>query len=144
MTKILVIQGKGLDLRGKTQIEVFGPMTLADYNRHVEAYAKELGVAVEIFQSNVEADVIARFIQARGTGVDAAILNPGGFTRDHPELAAVIAAAPFPTIEVHISNPAARGTQSDIARVCKSTIAGFGVAGYRLGMLGIKELLAKA
>lgn len=141
MTKILVIQGKGLDLRGKTQIEVFGPMTLADYNRHVEAYAKELGVAVEIFQTNVEAEAIAKFAAAAGK-VDAAIINPGGFTKDHPDLAATITVAPFPTVEVHISNPAARGTQSDIARVCKSTVAGFGVAGYRLALLGLKEVFA--
>jgi len=140
MTKILVVQGMGLDLRGKTQIEVFGPMTLADYNRHVEAYAKELGVEVEIVQSNVEAEVIEKLKRAKG--VDAAIFNPGGFTKGHPELAAAIAAAPFPTIEVHISNPAARGTQSDMAPSCKSTIAGFGVAGYRLALLGIKELLS--
>jgi 3-dehydroquinate dehydratase-2 len=143
MTKILVIQGMGLDLRGKTQIEVFGPMTLADYNRHVEAYAKELGVEVEIVQSNVAAEVIAKLKAASGK-VDAAIFNPGGFTKGHPELAAAIAAAPFPTIEVHISNPAARGTQSDMAPSCRSTIAGFGVAGYRLALLGLKELLAKA
>src|SRR5471030_2344669 len=91
MTKILVVQGMGLDLRGKTQIEVFGPMTLADYNRHVDAYAKELGVAVEIVQTNVEAEAIAKLAAAAGK-VEAAILNPGGFTKDHPELAAAIAA----------------------------------------------------
>ena len=48
----------------------------------------------------------------------------------------------FPTIEVHISNPARRGGSSDIARVSQGTITGFGIFGYYLALRGIKELLA--
>jgi 3-dehydroquinate dehydratase II len=141
MPKILVIQGAGLDMRGKSQIEIFGPMTLADYNRHVETYAAELGLEVEIFQSNVEGDVITRLGNA-ATGIDAAVINPGGFTRGHPALATAISGARFPTIEVHISHPATRGMTSEIAPATKGSVTGFGVAGYRLALAGLRDLLS--
>lgn len=142
MPKILVIQGAGLDMRGKSQIEIFGPMTLADYDRHVETYAAELGLEIEIFQSNVEGDVIARLRDAADAGIDAAVINPGGFTKGHPALATAIAEARFPTVEVHISHPAMRGTTSEIAPATKGSVTGFGVGGYRLALAGLRDLLS--
>ena len=62
--KILVIQGAGLNMRGKAQVDVFGPMTLADYDEHVRKSASELGVTVEIFHSNIEGEVINRVYAA--------------------------------------------------------------------------------
>jgi len=144
MTKILIIQGAGLESRGKVQIEVFGTATLADYNAAAQAAAKELGLEVEIVHTTTEADAVARLQDAAKHGVAAAIINPGSFTRGHAAIVEAIAKAPFPTVEVHISNPAARNVASDVAKACKSTIAGFGVGGYRLALGGLKELLTKA
>ena len=45
MPKILVIHGAGMNMRGKVQLDVFGPMTLPDYDERIRGYAKELGVA---------------------------------------------------------------------------------------------------
>lgn len=143
MTKILVVHGAGMNMRGKVQIDVFGPMTLADYDKHISAYAEELGLEIEIFHSNIEGEVVNKFYEAaEKKNVDAAIFNPGGFTRGYPALIAAIAQCPFPTVEVHISNPAMRGTVSEIARSTKHCIAGFGVAGYKLAFQGLKEALA--
>ncbi len=44
MTKILVIHGAGMNMRGKVQTDIFGTMTLPEYDAHIRAYAKELGV----------------------------------------------------------------------------------------------------
>jgi len=54
MMKILVVHGAGMDMRGKVQVEVFGPMTLPQYDAAIRGYAAELGMAVEIFHSNLE------------------------------------------------------------------------------------------
>ena len=50
----------------------------------------------------------------------------------------------FPTIEVHISNPAKRGAVSDIARACRGTLAGFGIRGYELAMKALIDMAGKA
>jgi len=142
MPKILVVHGAGMNMRGKAQIEVFGPMTLPQYDEHIRKYASELGMAAEIFHSNTEGEVIDKFYAAHDSGVDAAIINPAGYTTGHPALMAAIAQVRFPTIELHISNPASRGRDSEIARVSRGAIAGFGIFGYYLALRGIKEMLA--
>ena len=58
--KILVVQGAGMNMRGKTQTEIFGTMTLDQYNQHITQYAAELDIEVEIFHSNIEGEVINR------------------------------------------------------------------------------------
>ena len=68
---------------------------------------------------------------------------PTGFTRGYPALVTAIGRVKFPTIEVHISNPARRGTHSDIATASLGCIAGFGIVGYDLALRGLKEILTK-
>ena len=138
---ILVIHGAGMNMRGKVQTEVFGPLTLPEYDVKIRAYAEALGVKVEIFHPNIEGEVIDRLFAAHDAGIDAAIINPDGFTRGYPALVAAIGRVKFPTIEVHISNPARRGIHSDVATASQDAIAGFGIVGYDLALRGLKELL---
>ena len=143
MPKILVVHGAGMNMRGKAQIDVFGPMTLPEYDEHICKYAKELGIDVEIFHSNIEGEVINKFYDAFERGMDAAIINPAGYTTGHPALMAAIVQAGFPTVELHISNPARRGRESEIARAARAVVTGCGVFGYYLAMRGILEMLAE-
>jgi 3-dehydroquinate dehydratase-2 len=142
MAKILVVHGAGMNMRGKTQIDVFGTMTLADYDGQIRQFAGELGIDVEIFHSNIEGEVIDRFYAAQESGIDGAIINPAGFMSGYRALAAAIAQVTYPTIEVHISNPARRGSESDISRVARGVIAGFGVFGYYLALRSLKDMAA--
>jgi 3-dehydroquinate dehydratase II len=137
--KILVIHGAGMNMRGKAQVEIFGPMTLPEYDAGIRAYAQELGVEVEIFHSNIEGEVINRLFAAHDEGIAGAIINPAGYTRGYPALVAAIGNVGYPTIEVHISNPARRGAASDVAASCVGTVSGFGIAGYALALRGLKE-----
>ena len=84
MTKILVVHGAGINMRGKSQIERFGPMLLGEYDAHIEKYASELGVEVDIFHSNIEGEVIDKFYEGHDNGVDAALINPAGYTTASP------------------------------------------------------------
>jgi 3-dehydroquinate dehydratase-2 len=142
MPKVLIVHGAGMNMRGKAQIEVFGPMTLPQYDEHIRKYAAELGVEIEIFHSNSEGEVINRFYAAHESGMDAAIINPAGYTTGYPALAAAIGQVKFPTIELHISNPARRGRESEIARVSRGVVTGFGIFGYWLALRGIQDILA--
>ena len=136
MAKILVIHGAGMNMRGKVQTEVFGTMTLPEYDVKIKEYAEKLEVDAEIFHSNIEGEVINKLYEAHDDGVGAALINPAGYTSGNPTLVAAISQVSFPTYEVHISNPARRGGVSDIARACKGVIAGFGIYGYYVAMLG--------
>jgi len=142
MAKILIVHGAGMNMRGKVQTEIFGKMTLPEYDEKIRAYATELDLDIEIFHSNIEGEVVNKFYAANDTGVDAAIFNPAGFSRGYPALTAAIAQSKFPTIEVHISNPVRRGPISDTAQVSLGMVTGFGVSGYYLALRGLKDLLA--
>ena len=139
MKRILVIHGAGMDMRGKTMIETFGPMKLPDYDAKIREYAAALGVAVEIFHSNSEGAVIDRLYAAHDAEFDGAIINPAGFTRGYPALNAAISQVKFPVVEVHISNPARRGMVSEVGAVCMMTMAGFGIQGYELALKGLRD-----
>ena len=140
MPKILVIHGAGMNMRGKAQLDVFGPTTLPEYDQHIRQYASELGIEVEIFHSNIEGEVINKLYAAHDGGVAAAIINPAGYTTGHPALAAAITQVKFPVFELHISNPARRGRVSEIAPACRGVLTGFGIFGYFLALRGIREI----
>jgi 3-dehydroquinate dehydratase-2 len=143
MTKILIVHGAGMNMRGKVQTETFGTMTLPEYDAHIRKYAEELGVEIEIFHSNIEGEVVNRIYAANDEGFDAAIFNPAGFSRGYPALVAAIGQVKFPTIEVHISNPMRRGPASDTVAVSRGIVAGYGVEGYYLALRGLRGLVAR-
>jgi 3-dehydroquinate dehydratase II len=137
---VLVLHGCGMNMRGKVQTDVFGPMTLPQYDEQIRKYAGDLKIDVEIFHSNIEGEVINKLYDAHEAGIDGAIINPAGYTTGHPALVAAISQVGFPTIEVHISNPARRGVVSDIAKACRGALAGFGIYGYYMALRGLQEM----
>jgi 3-dehydroquinate dehydratase-2 len=141
--KILVVQGAGMNMRGKTQTEIFGTMTLDQYNEHITRYASELDIEVEIFHSNIEGEVINRLYAANDQGFAGALFNPAGFSRGYPALVAAISQVKFPTIELHISNPVRRGPVSDTVSVMQGMVTGFGILGYYVALRGLRDTLKK-
>ncbi len=140
MTKVLVIQGAGMNMRGKVQVETFGTATLEEINEQIRAYAEGLGVEVEVFHSNVEGEVVNALYDAHDRNIDAALINPAGYTTSAGPLRNAIAQVKFPVIEVHASNPTSRGTVSRILPVCKGSVYGFGVFGYKLALEAVKQM----
>ena len=142
MAKILVLHGLGMNMRGKVQTGTFGTQTLEEYDEYIQRCATELGVELEIFHSNIEGEVVNRIYAAHDGGdFDAALFNPAAYSSGHPGVLAAIAQVDFPFYEIHISNPAARGGQSQVAGVSKGVITGFGLFGYYLGMRGVVDSL---
>ncbi len=140
MARILVIHGAGMNMRGKAQLDVFGPMTLAQYDEQLRKYAAELSVELEIFHSNIEGEVINKLYASHDAGLTGCIINPAGFTVGYGAINQAITQIKFPTIEVHISNPALRGRISDVGRHTKGVVTGFGIFGYCLAMRGLLEI----
>ena len=81
MTKILVLHGAGMNMRGKVQTEIFGTMTLPEYDAHIKSYAKELGVDIEIYHSNIEGEIVNAYQETPGPdGVTVFMLQLGLYT----------------------------------------------------------------
>jgi 3-dehydroquinate dehydratase-2 len=135
--KILVIQGAGMDVRGQTQVEIFGPETLDEINTQILDCAQALGLDVEIYQSNDEDQVATKLQGAQE--FDALIINPGGFTTSQNQLPEAIGQLDIPVYEVHASNPASRGVQSTLLPMCRGAVCGFGYAGYAMVLQAIHD-----
>ena len=140
MTKVLVIQGAGYNMRGKAQIETFGTDTMEQINDKIRGYAASLGIEVEIFHSNIEGEVMNALFDAHDRDIDAAVINPAGFTTGTGPLRNAINQVRFPVIEVHVTNPSSRGIVSNIQPACKGSVYGFGVYGNYLALEAAKYI----
>lgn len=143
--KILVVNGPNLNLLGTREPEVYGTLTLEKINEELLKYAKELGVEIEFFQSNVEGEIVNAIQAARGNCAGI-VINPAAYTHTSVAIRDAISAVALPAVEIHISNVYAREEfrkDSLIAPVCIGQIAGFGLDSYKLAMLALVKFLNK-
>ena len=134
---IFVLNGPNLNLLGTREPEVYGAETLDDIAARLEDKARELGLQVDLRQSNHEGHLIDWLHEAQARRAKAVILNAGGFTHTSVALHDAVRAIEVPVIEVHLSNPQARESfrrRSLIAAASRGTIAGFGALGYELAL----------
>lgn len=146
MKKVLLLHGPNLNLLGTREPDVYGRQTLDDVNAQVRELASELDVEIDSFQSNHEGALIDRIHQARQSGFDGIIINPGGLTHTSVSLRDALAGVAIPTVEVHLSNVHAREDfrrHSYIAPVAIGQISGFGVESYLLGLRALVTALNK-
>ena len=133
--KILVVNGPNLNLLGMREPEVYGTLTLEKINKELLKYAKELGVDIEFFQSNVEGEIV-NANQAARQNCAGIVINPAAYTHTSVAIRDAISAVALPAVEIHISNVYAREEfrkDSLIAPVCIGQIAGFGLDSYKIG-----------
>lgn len=137
--RIAIIHGPNLRLLGRREPHVYGSFTLAEVDRALEDLARDLGVEVEIFQSNHEGEILD-FLEEVSSRVQGVLINPGGLTHTSVSLRDALAGIGLPVVEVHVSNPAAREGfrhRSFVAPVSVGTVAGFGLRSYLLGLRGL-------
>src|SRR3546814_18296853 len=102
------LHGPNLNLLGTREPEIYGSDTLDDIAGRLEDRARELGLAVDMRQSNHEGHLIDWLHEANAASAKAVILNAGAFTHTSVALHDAITAVAVPVIEVHLSNPPAR------------------------------------
>ena len=140
--KILVLHGPNLNLFGRREPHIYGTTTLAEINAQLAALAAELGVGLETIQSNHEGELID-FLHRHIDDAQGALVNPAGLTQHGVPLHDAIKAMPFPMLEVHMSNIAAREpwrSHSIISPAVRGTIQGLGPQSYLLALRGIVAL----
>ena len=137
MKTILVLHGINLNMFGKRDPAQYGTATLAQIDERLQALGRELGVAVECFQTNFEGAMCERIHQAFAEAVDAVVVNAGAWTHYSIGLRDALAILKVPVVEVHMSNIHAREPfrhHSVIADIARGQICGFGAESYQLGL----------
>ena len=144
--KLLVLHGPNLNLFGRREPHIYGTTTLAEIDAKLRALAAELGAELEIVQSNHEGALIDK-LHERIDSCHGALVNPAGLTQHGVPLHDAIKAMPFPVIEVHMSNIAAREAwraHSIISPAVKGTVQGLGWRSYTAALRALAELAREA
>ena len=134
---ILVLHGPNLNLLGTREPEHYGAITLDAINLRLANRARQAGVNVASYQSNVEGELVDRIQQAQRDGVDFIIINPAAFTHTSIAMRDALAAVKIPFIEVHLSNVFAREEfrhRSYFTDLAVGVISGLGSKGYELAL----------
>jgi 3-dehydroquinate dehydratase-2 len=146
MIQLLVLHGPNLNLFGRREPHIYGNTTLAEIDARLRKLADELEVGLETFQSNHEGALIDKLHERIDT-IAGALVNPAGLTQHGVPLHDAIKAMPFPVIEVHMSNIAARETwraHSIISPAVWGTVQGLGWRSYTAALRALAELASEA
>jgi 3-dehydroquinate dehydratase-2 len=145
--RVLCLSGPNLQLLGTREPDVYGSATLADIHARLAARARELGVEVEVRQTNHEGTLLDWIGDARTNGFAGLLLNPGAFTHTSISLHDALKGVALPCVEVHLSNLEAREAfrrRSYVARACVGRVSGFGGDSYVLALDGLVRFLSRA
>ncbi len=143
MLHILVLHGPNLNLLGTREPSVYGAATLAEVDAMLMSVGKELGVAVEARQSNVEGELVT-WVQQAPSQFQGLVLNAGGYTHTSIAIRDAIVGVGLPMVEVHMSNIHGRESfrrRSYLAAIALGQISGFGPQSYVLGLRALVHAL---
>jgi 3-dehydroquinate dehydratase II len=133
---IQVLNGANLGRLGKREPEKYGTTTYAELVELVATAADELGLEVQVRQTEDEGELL-RWVHAAADAGDPVVLNPGGWSHTSVVLRDALAMLTAPLVEVHISNIHKREEfrhHSYVSGVADGVIAGLGVQGYALAL----------
>jgi 3-dehydroquinate dehydratase-2 len=135
--RVYVLNGPNLGRLGTRQVDVYGATSYADLVRMCRGLGAELGLDVEVRQTDAEPEMLAWLHQAADERAGV-VLNPGAWSHYSYALRDACAMLNGPLVEVHISNIHAREPfrhHSVISAIATGVICGLGVDGYRLALL---------
>ncbi len=139
MTRVLVLNGPNLARLGSREPDVYGAATYADLVQHCRSVGAQLGLEVEVRQTDDEAELVRWLHEAADDEVPV-VLNPAAFTHYSYALRDACAQRRADLVEVHLTNPSAREEfrhTSVVAGVATGTVAGFGLDSYRLALTAL-------
>jgi 3-dehydroquinate dehydratase II len=136
---VLVLNGPNLGRLGSREPDVYGSTTYADLVAACQRAGGELGLEVEVRQTDSEAELVGWLHEAADQGWPV-VLNPAAFTHYSYALRDACAQLTGPLVEVHITNPHAREEfrhTSVVSSVATGVIAGFGLDSYLLALRAV-------
>ena len=130
--KLLVINGPNLNMLGIREPDIYGKQDYKALVALVEDTCAQLGIQVEVYQSNHEGAIVD-CIQAAYGQVDAIVINPAAYTHTSVAILDALKAVGLPAVEVHLSDVRTREDFRQISyagKACEKTIMGLGFQGY--------------
>jgi 3-dehydroquinate dehydratase-2 len=128
---------------GVREPSIYGRDTLADIARMCARRAKELGLAVDFHQSNLEGELVSWIQDARGKAAGI-LINPGAYGHTSIALLDALQIAELPVIEVHLSNIHRREQfrhHTFTSQAATGVICGLGAQGYLLALDAMANLV---
>ena len=136
MSRVLVLNGVNLGRLGSREPLVYGTTTHAELAALCVETGKQLGLEVEVRQTDDEAQLIGWVHEAADAGLPV-VLNSAAWSHYSYALRDACSQLSAPLVEVHISQVHAREPfrhTSVISAVATATITGLGVEGYRAAL----------
>jgi 3-dehydroquinate dehydratase-2 len=134
--KVLVLNGPNLGRLGAREPDVYGHTTYPGLVEKCETTGAELGLEVEVRQTDHEGEMLGWLHEAADDGTPV-VLNAGAWTHYSIAVRDACAQLTAPLIELHISNTHRREDfrhHSYISAVATGVILGLGVEGYPLAI----------
>jgi 3-dehydroquinate dehydratase-2 len=141
--RVEVMHGVNLDQLGRRPESIYGDLTFDRLELRVSGFAEDLGLKVRFFQTNAEHEFVEHLHRLEGLA-DAIVMNPGAWTHYAWAIRDALEIAALPTVEIHLSDVAAREEWrrlSVVRELCVATVSGQGVDGYRAALERVKEEL---
>ena len=141
--KVMVINGPNLNMVGVREKGIYGTRSFEDICDYIKDEANKRNIEVELYQSNIEGDIINQIHKCYYEDFDGIIINPGAYTHYSYAIHDAIKSVNINTVEVHLSNIHAREEfrhKSVTATACIGQICGFGEIGYILAMDALKKV----
>ena len=126
---------------GLREPALYGSQNFAALQTLIRESAQELGIEVELFQSNHEGAIVDA-IQGAYNRMDAILINPAAYTHTSVAILDALKAVALPTVEVHLTDISTREAFRQFSYVslyAQRTICGLGFEGYRQGLQYLKE-----
>jgi 3-dehydroquinate dehydratase-2 len=133
---VLVLNGPNLGRLGTREPDVYGHTTYDDLVELCKSTGAELGVDVEVRQTDHEGEMLGWLHEAANDSTPI-VLNAGAWTHYSIAVRDACAQLTAPLIELHISNTHRREDfrhHSYISAVATGVILGLGVEGYPLAI----------
>lgn len=140
---VFMIGGPNLGRLGRREPDIYGSTTWSELEKMCRERAEHLGFDLEFLQSDAEGELVGLLHRAADEG-HGVILNAAGYTHTSVAIRDAVAALELPSIELHLTNPAAREPfrQTNLlSDVVTAGVQGFGVTGYLLALEGMAQLL---
>jgi len=140
---VLVLNGPNIGRLGTREPGVYGSASYDDLLTVCAAAGSELGLAVEVRQTDDEAEML-RWLHAAADAALPLVLNPAAWTHTSVAVRDACAQLRAPFVEVHLSNPLAREEfrhTSYTASLAAGLVAGFGIGSYPLALRALAGLL---
>lgn len=132
-TKLFVINGPNLNFVGIREPQLYGSQTYEDLVKSIENWAEDLGLEVEIYQSNHEGDLVTKIQEAYGRA-DGIVINAAAYTHTSVAILDALKAVAIPAVEVHLTDITSREAfrqHSYVSMAAEKMICGKGFDGYR-------------